>query len=460
MKKNNNKSLKRLKSDVLLYESQNELIKALNCCKTIIKLYPNSTFGYENYIRIKTDSYQKLIDEDELRELKNIYDKLSGITSKNNYDKLKADFNEYTLDCKESYNLKKIKREIIEQEFNKKIYESKLLELNKGINYINSYSTRGEKVTSFYDLINGILFFACLIFNLINHNFLLFVTVPFGIFGLIIIISFFTTRKKKKTEENVGERKKELIDSLNNDIELLKSNLSKANYKIDFLYEQKQEKMRSIPKTFFDNLSGAINDDEKEVSKALFTLYEKNNYDDFVKLLKKYTSLKADDYFNEEFGFTKKDVVKSISIETNKNIRNKILRMKKINFLDTVSMFIFMILSAISFVYLINNFNLNYKAFIVAIIVSIISMLSYDVEKGKHSSLFDTFSDNLIVTLFRSSLAYDLIYSSIHNGISLRYGFLQVPMVFICLLIGFVLIVSFVKYKHLYNKLMKRKKQT
>ena len=71
MKKNGNKSLKRLKTEVLSYESQKEYKKALNCCKEIMKYYPNSTFGYEYYIKICTNSYTRLVYEGELKELKN-----------------------------------------------------------------------------------------------------------------------------------------------------------------------------------------------------------------------------------------------------------------------------------------------------------------------------------------------------------------------------------------------------
>lgn len=80
-------------------------------------------------------------------------------------------------------------------------------------------------------------------------------------------------------------------------------------------------------------------------------------------------------------------------------------------------------------------------------------MLIYNVDTGKHASLSDTFNDNLLVTVFNSTIVYDLIYSKLNNGLSITYGFLQIPLTFILIFMGFVLLVSSIKYIYLLKKL-------
>ena len=85
--------------------------------------------------------------------------------------------------------------------------------------------------------------------------------------------------------------------------------------------------------------------------------------------------------------------------------------------------------------------------------------LKYAVlDSAVHYRAAKHFSDNLIITIFRAVLVYDLLYSSFHNGIALKYGFLEIPMIFLCLLIGLTLMISLFKYVHLYNKLILNKK--
>ncbi len=80
-------------------------------------------------------------------------------------------------------------------------------------------------------------------------------------------------------------------------------------------------------------------------------------------------------------------------------------------------------------------------------------MLIYNIKTGKHSSLIDTFNDNLLLTIFNSTLVYDLIYTSITNELKFTYGFIEIPLIFVLMFMGFAGLISLLKYKNLMNKL-------
>ena len=111
---------------------------------------------------------------------------------------IKREFDEYVNDCIEVENLKKIRKDLVSKFFLKSLYNDGILFLNQNINASTSYNLNGKRITNLYDLIKGIFWLTCLIFNLIHHNQLLIITIPFGIFGLITIYSFFNMNFIKK----------------------------------------------------------------------------------------------------------------------------------------------------------------------------------------------------------------------------------------------------------------------
>ena len=138
-----------------------------------------------------------------------------------------------------------------------------------------------------------------------------------------------------------------------------------------------------------------------------------------------------------------------------KNDIKNIFKMKNISIFSYISLIIFCFISAMSFIIIIKNFyELNLLSFVLANASGFISILTYNIETGKHSTLADTFRDNLLICVFKSSLVYDLIYSYITNEVNFTYGFLEIPIIFVFLYIGPSLLISILKYKHLYNKVI------
>ena len=80
-------------------------------------------------------------------------------------------------------------------------------------------------------------------------------------------------------------------------------------------------------------------------------------------------------------------------------------------------------------------------------------MFAYNINTGRHASLTATFNDNLITTIFYSTLTYDLLYSKYVGGVTGTYYLLQVPITLIFILIGFVLLSSTIKYGRFLKKL-------
>ena len=114
-------------------------------------------------------------------------------------------------------------------------------------------------------------------------------------------------------------------------------------------------------------------------------------------------------------------------------------------------------LSSKNFIVIKNNFyELNYKSFVIGYIVGIITCLLYNINNGKNNSYFDSFNDNLIASVFTSSLIYDLAYYSITKDLGVTYNLLEIPIIFLLLLVGYVSLVTLLKYKNLLNKLRRK----
>ena len=131
--------------------------------------------------------------------------------------------------------------------------------------------------------------------------------------------------------------------------------------------------------------------------------------------------------------------------------------MKKITKFNVVISLISFIFSIFTLIIIKNNFyELNYKSFLIGYIVGIITCLLYNINSGKNNSYFDSFNDNLIASVFTSSLIYNLIYYSITKSLGLTYNLIEIPIIYLLLLVGVVSIVTLLKYKNLLNKLRRK----
>ena len=127
--------------------------------------------------------------------------------------------------------------------------------------------------------------------------------------------------------------------------------------------------------------------------------------------------------------------------------------MKKIKPYNYVILVILLIISIFSFIVIANNLHeLHIKSFVFGCATGVLSILIHNVSSGKHNSLIDTFNDNLLSTIFNSTLVYDLVYMSITNELKFTYGFVEIPIIFILIFVGFVMLISLFKYKYLLKK--------
>lgn len=446
------KTIKKLKEEISFFNDRNEKDKVLDVCLEAMKLYPNNEFGYTTYIMTKTNNYNSYIEDSEIKDVKKIFEKLYEVSSKKDKNTVKDKFDEYVQDCKEVNNLKKIKKTLTSKYFLKRVYEESIKLVNKNVKIARKHYKNGIKIRGVYDLIKGILFAACLIFNLINRNILLIFTIPFGAFGIINIYSFIDNNfvKKDKTDTK-NEEKKQIIEKGKNTILEYEDEIKKLDDMILFLSSQKNNCKNKIPNTFMEKIEYELEDNEDNISKKLMKDLKNNNY----YRIEEYT-----DITNEQF---KEQIYPDISNKAEtifeylnqKNDIKNIFKMKNISIFSYISLIIFCFISAMSFIIIIKNFyELNLLSFVLANVSGLISILTYNIETGKHSTLADTFGDNLLICVFKSSLVYDLIYSYITNEVNFTYGFLEIPIIFVFLYIGPSLLISILKYKHLYNKVV------
>lgn len=454
MKKNNGKNsknkktLKKLKEDLSLFYETKKYSKALKISKKITELYPKNTFGYLEYIKIKTNFYTKYIDEKNQKKIKKMFEKLYDISSKKQKEKFKVEFDEYINDCKETYNLIKIKKDIIGKSFLRQIYEEYINHLDKKNKDIKSIYYSNISVKCIYDLIKGLFFVGCLLFNIFNPNKLLIITIPFGIFGFITIYSvieimFFGKNRKKEGLEKVDS----FINENNCEIENCKEEIKKIESLITFLNEQKINSQSKIPRTFNEQINLEFNnlDDVDSAVKSLISKLNGNKTKELCLMIDDYTNIDSSKFVN--------DIIEAEKKEKEKNKEN--FNMQKITKVNILSLIILSIASIVSLALVINNFSkFNFLSFVIATVVGITSNLIYNIQKGRHTKLTDTFNDILCISVFRTSLVYNLIYLSLNNEFDFFYNFIQIPFTFLFIFIGFIMIISIFKYKNLYKKLM------
>ncbi len=459
MKTGSKKTLKSLKEEAEECFEIEDYSLSLGVCNQIKKEYPKNVYGYLGTIKSVTKNYKSYVSENELKELKEDYDKAIELAKKEDKEKIEKEYNEYLEDCSEVQNLKKVKKELVSKYFLTSLYEDSIAFINQNINTVNSYNLNGKKIVNGYDLIKGLFLLVCLIFNLININYLLFLTIPFGIYGVIIIYSFlsanlFGTDKLKSEKDHA----KKIIDEAMEKIESIKEDIEKNNETINFLLEQKSNTILKIPESFSEDIKDITNQNESEIAKDILNELSNNNISGFTYLIDENTNLSVDDVLLKIRPQVKEDgnltnFINNKSTEK-KNSQNEFILMRKIKPYNYFIILIFLIISILSIIVIKNNFyELNFISFVFASITGVISTIIYNINTGKHSALIDTFNDNLTSCVFNATLVYDLIYMSITNELKLTYGFIEIPIIFILIFMGFVSVISLLKYKNLMKRL-------
>ncbi len=459
MKTGSKKTLKSLKEEAEECFGREDYSLSLGICNQIKKDYPKNVYGYLGTIKSVTKNYKSYVSENELKELKEDYDKVVELAKKEDKEKIEKEYNEYLEDCSEVQNLKKVKKELVSKYFLTSLYEDSIAFINQNINTVNSYNLNGKKIVNGYDLIKGLFLLVCLIFNLININYLLFLTIPFGIYGVIIIYSFlsanlFGTDKLKSEKDHA----KKIIDEAMEKIESIKEDIEKNNETINFLLEQKSNTILKIPESFSEDIKDITNQNESEIAKDILNELSNNNISGFTYLIDENTNLSVDDVLLKIRPQVKEDgnltnFINNKSTEK-KNSQNEFILMRKIKPYNYFIILIFLIISILSIIVIKNNFyELNFISFVFASITGVISTIIYNINTGKHSALIDTFNDNLTSCVFNATLVYDLIYMSITNELKLTYGFIEIPIIFILIFMGFVSVISLLKYKNLMKRL-------
>lgn len=460
MKKGSKKTLKSLKTEAEAYFEKEEYSSSLTLCEEIKKRFPKNFYGYFGFIKSVTHNYKKYVSTECLKKLKKDFDIAYELCKKENKEAVKLNFEDYVNDCKEVENLKKYKRELTSKYFLKALSNDGISFINQNISTANSYNLDGKKIVGSYDLIKGVFLFLCLVFNIIYPNYLLFITIPFGIFGLITIYSFininFFDKKKLRSEKKYLSK---IIKEANKKISKIRKDILLIEESIEFLNGQKKETLLKIPETFFSDIKKYSDDNEEETALKILEALTNNNIPAFTILIEEETSLNINDVIlkikpsiKDEDG----DLIKFIKnkLSQRKNSQNEIIMMKKITPFNYVIIILLLMISIFSITILVNNFDeINFNSFICALITGVISMLVYNIASGKHGSFMDAFNDNLLLTIFNSSLVYNLVYMSITREFKFTYGFIQMPIIFMLVLIGFIALVSLLKYKNLINKL-------
>lgn len=454
------KGLKTLRKEAEEAKEKEDYSLFLTLSNTIKDSFPKNYYGYLSFVLAKTNNYKKYLPEDELKEVKKNFECAYERLKKDEKDKLKREFDEYVNDCFEVENLKKIRKNITGKYFLKELYNDGVTFINQNIQLASTYNLDGKKIVNIYDFIKGLFLFSCLVYNLIYRNALLILTIPFGIFGIITIYSFinmnfFGKRKLNSEKEYLSL----IIEEANKKNKEIKSEIEKLDKNIEMLKIQKNDTMLKIPEVFLKSLENITIQNENEVASKIALELNSNNISTFTYLINEETNLNIDDIMKKI-----KPKVKDENDELSRFISNKIIEkknsqkeiimMKKVKPASYFIIAVLLVISILSIIVISNNFyELNFISFIVSSLAGIISMLIYNIKTGKHSSLIDTFNDNLLLTIFNSTLVYDLIYTSITNELKFTYGFIEIPLIFVLMFMGFVGVVSLLKYKNLMNKL-------
>lgn len=454
------KTLKRLKEEADSYFALEKYDDALKTCEKIIALYSKNPFGYLGVIKAKTHNYKRYLEDDAVKDLKSYFDGAVNVATKNEKIKIKSQYDEYLDDCREVENLKRLKKQIVGKELLKGINNDAIAFINQNITTASAYGANGRKLTNGYDFIRGLFFLGCLVFNLINRNYLLVLTIPFGLFGLIVVYSFldvnFFSKGKIRSER---KRFNQIISKAHEKVLEIKKEIQKLDDNIAFLNEQKSGVILKIPESFMVQIKDLMDGNERETAVSLLSSLLNNNVSAFSLALDEETSLDADTLIkNIKTNFKSGDdeLSKFINerVTEKKKKQNEVIYMKKVSLFNIIMVIISVVVSVLTAVVVATNFyDLNFQSFIMAVVTGVVSIIIYNINTGKHASVKDTVSDNLISCIFNATLVYDLVYAAITSELKLTYGLIQMPIIFSLIFVGPVGVVSLIKYKHLQKKL-------
>lgn len=447
-----------------LIEKEEELINskdyksALSTANLIVSKFPKNAYGYKSLLKIKTNNFEKYVNQVELKEIKKYYEMAFDLSKKNDKVHLKESFDSYLYDLKEVDNLSKIKKEIISKEILKKIDNDSLTLINQDLNTISSYDLSGKKIKNIYDFINGIILISFLIYNIFNPNFLLIITIPFGIFGFITIYSFIDSNLISNRKNNKSSTFNDMVNISKQNLDMLKEDIKKNEDMILFYKNQKLNSISKIPESFKSDISYLTLDNEQMEANLIIDSLTRLDVVKFSYLLESKSSLKTEE-INLKIN-SLKDVSNKLTLFINdKQIKkksniNEALLMKDVKPINSVALVITLLISLTSSVVIFTNFfEVNIRALLISLLIGILTSFIYNVDTGKHKSLSEMFSDNLLSTIFNATIMYDLIYYKLYNQLSITYGFLQIPITICLILIGYVMLISLLKYKHLLKHL-------
>lgn len=447
-----------------LIEKEEELINlkdyenALSTANLIISKFPKNAYGYKSLIRIKTNNFEKYVNQEELKEIKKHYEMAYNLSKKNDKEPFKELFESYLYDLKEVDNLNKIKKEIISKKILKKIDNDALTLINQNLNTISNYDISGKKIKNIYDFINGIILFSFFVYNIFNPNFLLIITIPFGIFGLITMYSFIDSNLFSNSKNKKNNEFNDIVKNSKENLSMLKEDIKKNEDMILFYENQKASSISKIPESFKEDILYLASDNEDKETDIIMDSLSKLDIVKFSYLLENKSSLNTEE-INLKIN-SLKDISDKLTLYVNdkqlkkKNNINEALLMKDIKPINIVSLIITLLISITSSIVIFTNFfEVNTRALLISLLIGIITSLIYNVDTGKHKSLSEMFNDNLLSTIFNATIMYDLIYYKLTKELSIVYGFFQIPITLCLILIGYVMFISLLKYKHLLKSL-------
>lgn len=436
------KTLKELKKELEEYESEGDYSKSLTLCNDIIKIFPKNSYGYIKKIKISTMYFKKYLSEVELKALKDVYNKATNLISKKEKKKFKEEYERYIDDCNEVENYKKIKNKVITKKLIKEISNNKINIIDNKIKLLENTNIKKHKINTF---MHGLFLILCLIYNIMNPNYLLFLTIPFGVFGIISVLTYITSILDEKRFKNKINDKENLIKNKNK----LTEDVKKCDLDISFNEDIINETLSKIPSCFIEDVLSMFEDDNKIINNIILSMKDSDvvtlNY-----LIDKYTELedKEINYYLSLLNEEDEEFFKYIN--KNNNYKNSI-NMKKIKLYNYILLCLFIVLSVFSLIILYNNFyEINNIAFLFSTLIGIITLIIYDISE-KSQSLTDAVNDTLLNTIFNSTLAYNLIYISITNELNISYGFIEIPIIFLLIFVGPIYLVSLFKYSILFK---------
>lgn len=440
------KTLKSLKEECDSYFSSEKYDESIKLSSKIKSLYPKNYYGYMMFIKSVTHDYKIFVDQEKLKELKKDFDCLCSICKKEDKDTITKEYLEYIEDCKQVDNLEKLKKEIVGKYLLTELNKEEISIIKQNVEANIPTNSDGKRIKNIYDFIKGLFLLLCLIFNLINPNYLMIFTLPFGIYGAITIYKFidinFIRRKYVIAKKRYA---KKLNDEAAKRTEKLKKEINHYEKTIISLNEQKCDLMLRIPASFQENLKNLFDDNENDLALCIIEELKSSNIVNFSLLLNKHSNITIDD-INKSVNHFKETVSKDDNTQI-------VVYMNKISKSNYWLMILFLLISIIFIIILINNlYEFNYVSLIIASTLGMINILIHNINSCKHNSLIDVFNDSIISTVFNASLVYDLIYTSITNELKFAYGFIEIPIVFLLMFIGPVMFVSMLKYKYLQRK--------